>query len=109
MKKSGHTHLDTSLVKRWLYSKVGIDFNLIYSEFLTRIQPKYLDEYRDCIYWFVSKRELTEIDANGEVWGKHIHDGGVLIKLPNNTVSTFFVHPDTNLLCRISDYNKKES
>ena len=56
-----NTYLDTTLVKRWLHSKVGQNFDDIYSEFLTRVQPKYLDEYRDCIYWYVEKKENVEM------------------------------------------------
>ncbi len=90
--------LDTTLVKRWLNSKVGSDFDEIYSEFLTRIQPKYLDEYRDCIFWYVEKKENIEILNNGEIWGKN---EGVPVKLPYSVQGKFYVNPETNKLARL--------
>ncbi|WCO03620.1 hypothetical protein [Psychroserpens ponticola] len=93
------TYLDTTLVKRWLNSKLGQDFDSIYSEFLTRIQPKYLDEYRDCIFWYVAKSEDVEIKENGDVWGKWY---GQFVKLPYSRQMTFYVNPTTNKLIRIS-------
>ena len=99
--KKSKSYLDTSLVKRWLYSKVGHDFDLIHSEFLTRIQPKYLDKYRDCIFWYVERKEFVTITDKGEVWGKQCYDHGVPTKLPNSKQSTFYVDPVTNKLCKI--------
>ncbi len=93
-----NTYLDTILVKRWLYSKVGQDFDDIYSEFLTRVQPKYLEEYRDCIYWYVEKKENVVIKENGEVWGKWY---GQDVKLPYSMQMTFYVDPTTNDLKKI--------
>lgn len=92
------TYLDTTLVKRWLQSKVGQNFDDIYSEFLTRVQPKYLDEYRDCIYWYVEKKENVIIKENGEVWGKWY---GQDVKLPYSMQMTFYVDPTTNELKKI--------
>ena len=92
------TYLDTTLVKRWLYSKVGQNFDDIYSEFLNRIQPKYLDEYRDCIYWYVEKKENVEIKENGEIWGKWY---GQDVKLPYSMQMTFYVDPISNELKKI--------
>ena len=93
-----NTYLDTILVKRWLHSKVGQNFDDIYSEFLTRVQPKYLDEYRDCIYWYVEKKENVEIKDNGEIWGKWY---GQDVKLPYSMQMTFYVDPTTNELKKI--------
>lgn len=93
------TYLDTTLVKRWLQSKVGHNFDDIYSEFLARIQPKYLDEYRDCIYWYVEKKENIEIKENGEIWGK---SDGQSLKLPYSIQMTFYVDPITNELKKIN-------
>ena len=93
-----NTYLDTTLVKRWLHSKVGQNFDDIYSEFLTRVQPKYLDEYRDCIYWYVEKKENVEIKENGEIWGKWY---GQDVKLPYSMQMTFYVDPTTNELQKI--------
>jgi len=93
-----HTYLDTTLVKRWLYSKVGQDFDEVYAEFLTRIQPKYLEEYRSCIYWYVAPKEQVDIRANGEIWGKW---EGRPVKLPYSRQMTFYVNPHTNVLLKL--------
>jgi len=92
------TYLDTTLVKRWLQSKVGQNFDDIYSEFLSRIQPKYLDEYGDCIYWYVEKKENVEIKENGEIWGKWY---GQDVRLPYSMQMTFYVDPISNKLKKI--------
>jgi hypothetical protein len=93
-----HTHLDTTLVKRWLHSQVGLNFDDIYSEFLRRIQPKYLDEYRECIYWYVAKKENFEIKENGEVWIKCF---GQDVKLTSSMRMSFYVDPTSNKLKKI--------
>lgn len=97
MSHNGHTNLDTTPVKRWLHSKVGKDFDQIYAEFLTRIQPKYLDKYRECIFWYVEKN--IEIKGNGEIWGER---DGQPVKVPYSRQAKFYVHPDTNKLVRFA-------
>jgi len=97
-KKPHDTYLDTSLVKRWLSAQVGKKFDAVYAEFLTRIQPKYLDEYRDCIYWYVEKREHVEVKENGEVWGKN---QGEPVLLPYSQQGVFYVDPESGVLCRL--------
>lgn len=96
-KGAHHTYLDTSLVKRWLHSKVGEPFDQVYSEFLTRVQPKYLDEYKDSIYWYVAPQAHVEVKPNGEVWGKSY---GRPVQLPHGGHLIFYVDPDTGVLMR---------
>ena len=62
----GHSFLDTSLVKRWLYKQVGKDFDDIYSDFLLRIQPKFKEEYKNCIY----DREDSDIEFEDDFGNK---------------------------------------
>ena len=97
MSNNRHSYLDTTLVKRWLYAKVGQDFDSIYAEFLTRIQPKYLDQYRDCIFWYVEKD--VEFKENGEIWGTF---NGNPVKLPYTQNAKFYIHPETHTLERLS-------
>ena len=99
-KKYHKSYLDTTLVKRWLNSQIDRDFDIIHSEFLTRIQPKYLDEYRDCIFWYVEKKENVEIQTNGEIWGKWF---GKPVKLPHSMQMKFYVDPVTNKLKKIEN------
>ena len=91
------SYLDTGLVKRWLHGQKGRDFDQVYSEFLTRIQPKYLDEYRDCIFEYVQRRSQVHIDADGVVWGQD--RAGKPIRLPYYRRQCFYVHPESNELC----------
>lgn len=98
--KKSDTHLDTSLIKRWLHNYIDQDFDFIYSEFLKRIQPKYLDEYKHCIYWYVEPKSQVSFDEKGIVYGFYM---GKVRKLPYSVQSTFYVDPATNLLKKIPD------
>lgn len=84
----GNTYLDTGLVKRWLYSQIGKDFDQVYSAFLKRIQPKYLAGYRDCIYYYVLKKEEILLAEDQDTLRRF---------------STFYIDPVTNLLGRFPD------
>lgn len=98
--KKSDTHLDTGLIRRWLHNYVDQDFDYVYSEFLKRIQPKYLNEYKHCIYWYVEQKSNVSFDENGVVYGVSL---GKITKLPYSVHSTFYVHPETNLLKRIPE------
>ena len=97
-KSTHHSYLDTDLVGRWLHSQVGQDFDDVYSAFLARIQPKYLEQYRECIYWYVEDKKDIEIKENGEVWGKWHHKS---VRLPYYGQEAFYVHPITNRLQKV--------
>ncbi len=90
----GHTFLDTTLVKRWLYSQTGSDFDDVYSRFLTRIQPKYLDAYRNCIFDYVDKSEEVKYDSNDKI---------VSCGKP------FYIEPSTNILTKYPTPKKDTS
>lgn len=96
--KKSDTYLDTSLIRRWLHNYIDQDFDKVYSEFLKRIQPKYLDTYRDCIFWYVEPKVNVTFDENGGVYGRFL---GKVSKLPNSVHSSFYVDPATNLLKKI--------
>lgn len=92
------SYLNTTPIKRWLYSKVGENFDNIYSEFLTRIQPKYLETYKDMIFGYVAKAkmidgELLFENMNGVY--KHISEGKPYQQ------TTFYIDPYTNELKQI--------
>ena len=74
-KNTKTTFLDTTLVNRWLQSKVDENFDNVYAEFLTRIQPKYLDEYRNCIFEYLEPSQ-TVVFEKGIVLGT-LHDSRV--------------------------------
>ena len=104
---NGWCSMDTSLVKRWLYSQVGKNFDNVYSQFIARVQPKYLDEYRECIYWYVLEKNLTIMNDD------EVYDASSIrkyspepAKLPYSSLR-FFIHPDTNILHVASTYKRK--
>jgi hypothetical protein len=92
-KNDKKTFLDTTLVNRWLQSKVNQNFDDVYAEFLTRIQPKYLDEYRNCIYEYLEPSRTVVFE--GEVVFGTLHDASV--KLPNGK-KKLYVDPVSNLI-----------
>lgn len=92
----GRTWLDTSLVKRWLYGQTQRNFDDVYSSFLKRIQPKYLESYKDCIFYYVDKPEEVRYKSNDS---KNV--------LPSS--SPFYIDPKSNLLEQYSEKEKKEN
>lgn len=99
MKKRGISYLDTSLVKRWLYSQTEKNFDIVYSEFLTRVQPKYKEEYKDCIFRYVVRANDVVITDSGQVLQMASY-GRLTTKIyPQYT--PFFVCPETNILKRV--------
>jgi hypothetical protein len=96
--KKSDTYMDTSLVRRWLHNYIDQDFDEVYSAFLKRIQPKYLDTYRDCIFWYVEPKCNVTFDEAGIVYGLFL---GKPAKLPNSVHSSFYVDPASNLLKKI--------
>lgn len=95
MRKSGWTHLDTSLVKRWLHGQVGRNFDVVYSDFLKRIQPKYLESYKECIFYYVTKAHELLYDEQG------------LVIEPFSNL--FYIDKDSNLLQKHSELALKEA
>ena len=95
-------NMDTTLVYRFLGSNVGRPFDEVYSEFLSRIQPKYLDQYRECIYWYVARHNI-EIRDDGLVYGSIEYGKHLMQPLPFSYRGKFFVHPQTGILSKISD------
>jgi len=64
----------------------------VYSEFLPRLQPKYRDEYRDSIFWYLHRKEWIEVKDNGEMWGRNGYTGGSPVKLPYFADQIFWLH-----------------
>ena len=74
-----------------MQTKVSQDFDAVYAEFLTRIQPKYLDEYRNCIYQYIEPKNTTVIEGT-KVFGT-FHDSR--IQLPSGK-KKLYVDPVSN-------------
>ena len=96
--KTSKSSLDTNLLKKWLHNYIDKDFDYVYSAFLERIQPKYLHDYKDCIFWYVEPKSNVSFDTQGNVYGRFM---GKVVKLPYSTTSLFYVDPDSNLLKKI--------
>jgi hypothetical protein len=92
-KNSKKTYLDTTLVNRWLQTKINLNFDDVYAEFLTRIQPKYLDAYRNCIFEYIEPGK-TVVFEDELVFGTS-HD--TRIKLPYGK-KKLYVDPVSNLI-----------
>ncbi len=95
MHKNRWTWLDTSLVKRWLYQQVGQNFDLVYANFLKRIQPKYLAQYRDCIFFYVKKAHEVQLEEKGELTFSRRYK--------------FFINPVNNCLERYPEQKRKSN
>jgi hypothetical protein len=102
--KSSWSYLDTSLVKKWLSNYIDQDFDFIYAEFIKRIQPKYLDEYKECIFWYAEPKANVSFDEDGNVYGTW---NGKPVKLPYSQSSKFYIDPASNLLKRIPEHQFK--
>jgi len=98
--KKTSNYLDSGLIKKWLHNYIGKDFDYIYSEYLKRIQPKYLADYKDEIYLYAEARANVSFDQDGNVCGRW---AGKIVKLPSNVHSSFYVDPETNLLKKIPE------
>lgn len=92
-KNAKTTFLDTALVNRWLQSKIDQNFDTVYAEFLTRIQPKYLDEYRNCIFEYLEPSK-TVIFEKEIIFGT-LHDSRVVLPYGKKKL---YVDPVSNLI-----------
>jgi hypothetical protein len=100
--------IDSTLIGKWLYSQIGKDFDNVYSEYINRVQPKYLDTHKKCIFWYVEKNVKIVDDI---VYKRCDHpyyeykyniDGQSYVKL-----NGFYIHPDTNILSRVQESKKR--
>ncbi|HWJ26919.1 MAG TPA: hypothetical protein VNS32_10285 [Flavisolibacter sp.] len=90
-----------------MYTKVGCDFNVVYSEYINRLQPKYKDAYKDRIFGYIHRKDSVSINENGEVWGKRPSSNGTPVKLPYWKDERFYVDPITNKVCKIPEQQLK--
>ncbi len=92
--------LNLSMLIRFLYSKVGENWDEVYKEYNARV-PMKLRQYIDQIFVFVAT-ESAMIHFNG--WGEE-----VLSKPKTFNSKKFYIDPETNLLMRFPDSptNKK--
>lgn len=95
-KNTKRTYLDTGLVYRWLQTKVNQDFDAVYSQFLTRIQPKYLDEYRNCIFQYLEPSKTVVIEEN-IIYGT-LHNARVALPYGKKKL---YVDPVSNLIKKV--------
>jgi len=92
-------YLETGLIKRWLHTQIGRDFDNVYADYLTRIQPKYRDAYADAIFYYVARNLHWEGDY---LYGNFFKEQRRMIIAKKNGFSTntkiFYINPSTNRL-----------
>jgi hypothetical protein len=105
--------INYGLLVRFLHGQVGNDWDVIYSEIISRIPTKLLD-YKEMIFWFVADK-VEFID--GKPWNKKsqqfIWTGGDLKSVhwkerkTQEELKEFYVDPNTNKLVRIEQKSFK--
>lgn len=103
--------INTDLLKRFLRTKVGENWDDVYSEVIERI-PSRLQGFKYCIYWYVAdKVEIKE----GTIWNlrdNHFIDldtsDHYSFKM-NYRYMEFYVDPKTNKLVRIGDFRSRKA
>ncbi len=78
---------------------MGLNYDLVYSEFIKRIQPKYREEYKDCIYRYVVKAKDVVVKDSGEI-KQLARYGRMEVKIYPHYLP-FYVCPKTNILKRV--------
>ena len=106
-KKFYNGKINYGLLVRFLRGQVGNDWDMVYSEIISRIPTKLLD-YKEMIFWFVADK--VEI-IDGRPWNKKsqqfiwIGETFEPVYFHNRKNAPqfieFYVHPDTNRLIRI--------
>ena len=96
--------INTSLLKRFLETKIGCDWDLVYDEIQLRI-PTRLKEYNQVIYWYVAdKIDLVDTNVFDRRAQKFINFEKAFI---NGTVhKEFIVSPFDNTLYRYKDFGE---
>lgn len=105
--------INYGLLVRFLRGQVGNDWDIVYSEIISRIPTKLLD-YKHMIFWFVADK-VEFID--GRPWNKKsqqfIWTGGEIKPVHYTQLKTqpelieFYVHPETQKLIRIEQKSFK--
>ncbi len=105
--------INYGLLVRFLRGQTGNDWDMIYSEIISRIPTKLLD-YKEMIFWFVADK-VEFID--GRPWNKKtqqfIWTGGNYKSAHHTAIKTepelreFYVDPNTNTLVRIQQKSFK--
>jgi len=104
----GHENIPYKRIHRWLESNVGRNWNDVYSEFCHKFKSKTRTPF-DLLRW--------EVELNTFMDGKKVMAHGfrnkpieILKESPFYRQDFLYVHPETNILCRIKhkkiDYEK---
>lgn len=105
-----NSRINTDLLRRFLRTQVGKDWDDVYSEYISRIPTKLLDK-KECIQWYVAdKVEFRE----GELW--NLRDNYIIATKTEDHYyfrryyrrMEFYVDPDTNKLLRIGDFKSRK-
>ena len=95
--------LNYGLLIRFLNNQVGNDWDLVYSEIISRIPTKLLD-HKEIIFWFVAdKVEIIEGKPFNKKTNKHIwtpEQGDYSFEYD---YMDFYIDPVNNKLCKVAD------
>ena len=102
-----YQRLNTQLLRRFLHSQVGNDWDEVYAAIIERIPTK-LMEYKEAVYWFVAAHVKWE---DGTLWNldnqrpirTDREDQGLFSAGKFYDFFDFYVDPDTNFLVRNAD------
>jgi len=89
-------------LKRFLYNRVGSDWDVVYSEITNRLPSRLQDRKDDLISWFVCTK--VELDGTGvlNISSHTVHRYHYIIKFDGSMKPTydFYIDPTTNLLIK---------
>ncbi len=103
--------INTDLLKRFLRTRIGQNWDNVYSEIIERIPTK-LQDYKYCVYWYVAdKVEIRE----GQIW--NLKDNAFIPTNNDELYShwsknfrymEFYVDPESNELVKINDFESRK-
>ena len=96
IRKKSYTSFSYAVIKKWVNSKVGQDFDNVYSEFLSKLPEKHKSEYRSLIFYYLVPKEQVII-RDGEIF--QLGEGSET--LIGRYSADWYVHPETNLICKV--------
>ena len=103
-KKCNYNRPNFNPLKKWLISKVGCNFDSVYSEYLTKIPTQFKGEYTDSIFnYLIPKTDLIYIDGN--FYSKWLND--FVNKSSSDMGRQVYVNPITNIITKISVRKKQ--
>lgn len=96
--RNRHNDLDTTPIARWLGTQVGKHIDQVYAAYIARIQPKYLEQHRKSLYWYLHPKHEVVVEGD-KVYHLSKYGGKRLVEF--ETRAFYYVHPDTGIICKV--------